>query len=280
MKPLSEILTLSIEYVRQKGSTHTRREVEELIAYSLGKKRLDLFLNFDKPLNHDELACIRKNLTRLAANEPLQYIEGKVRFYDCTLHVDKRVLIPRPETELLVDRIVKHIQLYPYASKTLWDVCTGSGCIGIALKKALGGLSVTLSDISRDALDLAAKNAEANEVEVNMLQGDLLEPFKGQKADFIVCNPPYIAEGEYATLAAHVRDFEPKGALISGQSGYECYERLFCELTRFCNPGALCWLEIGHNQGQKLLTLLSNYKCAKVIQDFSQNDRFIEIQVS
>ncbi|MCE5294930.1 MAG: peptide chain release factor N(5)-glutamine methyltransferase [Chlamydiales bacterium] len=248
MKTLGEILKLSYDYIRQKGSSHSRHEVEELIASTLGKKRLDLYLNFDKPLTEDELAKVRKNLKRLGDNEPLQYIEGTVQFYDCTLRVDKRVLIPRPETELLVDRIVKHIRLHPYTDKVLWDICTGSGCIGIAIKKALPELNVTLSDISEDALKVAEANAKENEVSVNIATGDLLEPFKGKKADFIVCNPPYISEEEYKGLDAHVVNFEPKLALVPGQTGLEAYSALINTLPAVCNPGAKIWLEIGHKQ--------------------------------
>lgn len=279
MKALGEILKLSYEYIVKKGSTHTRHEVEELIAYTLGKKRLDLYLNFDKPLHEDELVKVRKNLSRLAANEPLQYIEGRVSFYDCTLLVDPRVLIPRPETELLVDRIVKQIRQKPYSSKVLWDVCTGSGCIGIAIKKALPELTVVVSDVSADALAVAKANSQLNEVAVDMLQGDLLEPFAGKNADFIVCNPPYIAEGEYASLANHVRDFEPKLALVSGNTGLECYERLIRQLPSFCNEGATVWFEIGFSQGPLLVSKLSGFKDVQVLQDLSHNDRFVEFRV-
>jgi release factor glutamine methyltransferase len=267
MKTLGEILKLSTEYIRQKGSSHTRREVEELIAFTLGKKRLDLYLNFDKPLNENELGLIRKNIARLGANEPLQYIEGAVQFYGCEIMVDRRVLIPRPETELLVDSIVKEIRLHPYDNKELWDVCTGSGCIGIAIKKALPALRVVLSDLSQDALDVARMNAKHNGVELEFLQGDLLKPFGNRKADFIVCNPPYIREDEYAGLDPHVQSFEPKCALVSGKTGLECYERLKKELPK----GATVWLEIGHSQGESLREIWGG---GEVFQDLSGSDRF------
>lgn len=276
MKTLGEILKLSCEYIRQKGSSHTRHEVEELIAHTLNKKRLDLYLNFDKPLTEDELVKVRKNLTRLAKNEPLQYIEGKVQFYDCTIQVDPRVLIPRPETELLVDRIVKHIRLHPYGNKVLWDICTGSGCIGIAIKRALPELAVTLSDISEQALAVARANSHLNDVVVDLLQGDLLVPFSGKKADFIVCNPPYITEGEYAGLEAHVTGFEPKHALVSGSTGLECYQKLISHLNSVCNPGATVWFEIGSEQGQALVEMLAKFKDVQVIKDLSGKDRFVE----
>lgn len=279
MKSLGEILKLSCDYIQSKGSSHSKREVEELIAHTLNKKRLDLYLNFDKPLTEPELVLVRKNLTRLAKNEPLQYIEGQVSFYDCTIQVDPRVLIPRPETELLVETIVKQIRLQPYDNKVLWDICTGSGCIGIAIKKALGTLAVTLSDISSDALALAKVNAEQNQVTVDFVQGDLAEPFRGKRADFIVCNPPYITEDEFIGLEAHVTCFEPKLALVSGQTGLECYERLIKALPSICNPGAVIWFEIGHTQKEPLLAMLSHLKEPKALQDYSGKDRFITFQI-
>ncbi len=272
MKSLGEILKLSCEYLRTKNSIHSRREVEELIAFTLNKKRLDLYMNFDKPLNEEELARIRKNLARLAANEPLQYIEGQVEFFGCTIHVAKGVLIPRPETELLVEHIIKTLKGKSLAGNTLWDICTGSGCIGIALKKALPELTVTLSDISPEALAIAKKNAEANGVDVEIVQGDLFAPFAGKKADVIVSNPPYISEGEYEGLEPHVKNYEPKGALVSGKTGLELLERLIKEAPSHIKAGGYLWLEMGSTQG----CLLSNH--GKVLKDLSGNDRFLEIQ--
>ncbi len=279
MKTLGEIIKASWEYVQKKGSSHTRHEVEELIAFTLGKKRLDLYLNFDKPLNEEELTKVRAKLVRLAANEPLQYIEGKVQFYGCTIAVDPRVLIPRQETELLIDKVVKEIKSTAYQGKTLWDVCTGSGYIGIAIKKALPELTVTLSDISEDALTVAKSNSLLNNVDVELIQGDLLKPFGTKKADFIVCNPPYIAEGEYATLSPHVRDFEPKQALVPGKSGLECYERLITELTSHTNPGATVWFEIGSTQAEAICAMITGFKQVQVEKDLAGMDRFIKFKV-
>ena len=273
MKTLGQILKLSCEYIENKNSSHTKRAVEELLAHTLGFKRLDLFLNFEKPLTEDELVRIRQNVSRLAQNEPLQYIEEFVDFYGCKIHVDKRVLIPRPETEILVDKILSEI---PQKAK-LWDVCTGSGCIGIALKKAKPSLQVTLSDISQNALVVARNNAEINNVEIDTLQGDMLDPFVGQTADYIICNPPYISEVEYETLQPHVRQFEPKQALVSGKTGLECYERLIIKLSEVIHPGSVLWLEIGHEQGKALTSLFSSIGHVQVLKDLSESDRFIRV---
>ncbi len=275
MKSIGDIVTLSVDYIKSKNSHYSRREVEELIAFSLQKKRLDLYLNFDEPLSEKELSIVRANIARLAKNEPLQYIEGSVDFYGCSIDVNPSVLIPRPETELLVENIVKEID--PSKSE-LWDICTGSGCIGIAIKKACPFLSVSLSDISQDALSVAKQNAKKNQVDLHLVQGDLLQPFYGKKADYIVCNPPYIAEHEYQSLDANVRDYEPKGALISGPTGLECYKSLLDDLPKVCNPGATIWFEIGSTQANSIFELLPKDKEAFIIKDLSGLDRIIKIK--
>ncbi len=275
MKSLGEIVKLSVDYVNSKSTSHSRRDVEEIIAFSINKKRLDLYLNFEEPLTENELAAIRKNIARLAKDEPIQYIEGSVDFYGCNIAVTPAVLIPRPETELLVEKIVKEMD---GAKKVLWDICTGSGCIGIAIKKVCPFLDVTLSDISQDALLVAKQNAGRNEVQLELIEGNLLKPFLGKKADYIVCNPPYIAEGEYRALDANVRDFEPKQALVSGDTGLECYRSLLADLPKVMNPGGTVWLEIGSTQADAIVAMC-NFKEVQVIKDLSNLDRFIKINI-
>lgn len=279
MKSLSQVLQLSCDYLQSKGSKFARREVEELIASTLGLKRLDLYLNFDKPLVEHELVKVRKNLARLAANEPLQYIEGSVYFYNSTIKVDQRVLIPRPETELLVDIILKRLAIHNLSAMSLWDICTGSGCLAIAIKKQLNDLCVIASDLSVDALQLAQENAAVNQVDIRFYQGDLLAPFVGQKTNFIVCNPPYLSEHDYTTLDPHVKEFEPKLALVSGKSGFECYERLIQQLKKYVLPNGVVWFEIGINQAEQVCSLLHDYMNVRRIKDFAGIERFIEFQI-
>ena len=126
--------------------------------------------------------------------------------------------------------------------KRAWDICCGSGCLGIGLKKAHPHLDVTLSDLSAEALALAKKNADLNELSVNFLSGDLLAPFAGKKADLVLCNPPYVTEEEYASLDPEVKNYEPKMALLGGLT---FYQRLSQELPKYLNPGAKIFLEIG-----------------------------------
>ncbi|HLB52683.1 MAG TPA: peptide chain release factor N(5)-glutamine methyltransferase [Chlamydiales bacterium] len=210
-------------------------------------------------------------LERGASGEPWEYILGNVAFYGCQIHVDRRTLIPRCETEWLVDRIAKE-----NPKGALWDICTGSGCIGIALKKNFPYLEVSISDLSSDALSLALKNSQVNQVDISFYQGDFLTPFLGKKADWIVSNPPYVSEEEYLTLDLSVKEFEPKMALIAENEGLKFYQRFASEAPSFLHPGGHIFLEIGYQQGERVKKIFhtEKWRDQKVFQDLSGKDRF------
>lgn len=269
MKPIAEVLKLSSEFLAERKIERPRRLAEDLLSHVLKLKRMDLYLQFDKPVVEAELSIVRDFLRRCGKGEPFEYVAGEVEFFGCKIKVDRSVLIPRPETEILVEMISKKVR-----GGSLWDLCTGSGCIGIGLKKARPELSVTLSDLSGDALSLAAQNAKLNGVDVEILQGDLLAPFQGRKVDCVVCNPPYISQGEYAHLDPSVRNFEPKLALVGGDRGTELYERLARELPACLNPGAQVFLEIGAGQGEAIKKL---FPTGELHRDWAGHDRFLLI---
>lgn len=281
MRTILEILTLSTDYLARKGILQPRLQAEELVSQSLGLKRMDLYIQFDRPLVDEELAKCRDWLQRRGQGEPLQYIHGQVDFFDCMIKVTSAVLIPRQETEILVDKIAKVLAQETLTNKVLWDICCGSGCIGIALKKRFPELTVCLSDISSEALTIAAENAKTNSVEVELLKGDLLLPFKDRSSDFVVCNPPYISEKEFSSLDIEVRAHEPRRALISGESGLEFYERLAKELASHLNSGSKVWFEIGANQGQAVQNLFQGgfWKKCCVENDWSGHERFFSLEI-
>lgn len=276
MKTIGEILLISSDFLTSKGVAMARRSAEELLAFILKMRRLDLYMQYDRPLVEEELLKMREGVKALTNGLPLEYILGEVEFFGCRIQVDRRVLIPRPETELLVEHASKHLSSIEQQDLKVWDLCTGSGYIAIALKKKFPRLYVAASDLSSDALALAKENAKRNEVEIDFYQGDLLFPFAGQKADVVVCNPPYIGEEEYKTLDSSVRDYEPKEALIGGVKGYEFYERLSSELPSYLAPQAMVFLEIGHNQGADVKQIFSSSVWAKqeLLKDWSGKDRF------
>ena len=280
MKQLLEVLSLSVAYLQKKGIVNPRRQAEDLLCDVFGMDRLKLYLEFERPLTEDEVSICRDRLLRRAQGEPLQYIHGQVEFYGCSLIVNPSVLIPRQETEILVDLIVKVLEKQELKGKCLWDICCGSGCIGIALKKRFPELQVTLSDISSKALHVARQNAEKNNTEIRFLEGDLLAPFFEEKTHYLVCNPPYISDAEYAATDKEVRLYEPKGALASGVTGIEFYERLAKELPRHLYPHSLAWFEIGFSQGEQVSRLFKDvfWKSKRAEKDWAGNDRFFFLE--
>lgn len=249
-----------------------RQDAEKLIGHALGMSRLDLYLDMERPIEERELGEIRTLIQRRGKKEPVAQIIGDVPFFGCTILVNREVLIPRVETEQLVDRIAQELKGVDLKGKRLLDLCCGSGCIGIALKKRFPMLFVTLSDISREALVVAKGNAAKNEVDVEIRQGDFLEGLKGPY-DFVVCNPPYVSEKEFMQLEDDVRLFEPKGALVAPHEGLYFYEKLAKELPSILK--GVLYAEIGHGQGRALLELFRQpWTNSEVLLDLTQKERF------
>lgn len=280
MQSLSNFLAFAIDRFRLQGVIQPERQAQELVCDALEIKLSQLSLQGERVLTSEEIERCQSWLARRAQAEPLAYIHGKVEFYACEIYVSPAVLIPRQETEILVDKIVKSLEQKNVDGHILWDVCCGSGCIGIALKKRLPQLQIVLSDLSPHALEVAAFNATRNGVEVEFLQGDLLKPFKGRKAHYIVCNPPYIAEREYAHLDPSVRLYEPRMALIGGEQGTEFYEALAQDLPTYLYPAAKVWLEVGYQQGSDMMKLFQGgfWKSCRLEQDWAGHDRFFFLE--
>ena len=278
MKTVVDIIALSWNYVQSKTKHVSKRDVELLLAHILKIKRLDLYLNFDRPLQENELFKMREGLKRLIMNEPIEYIEESVQFFGCSIQVNKNVLIPRPETELLVERIVSYLKKKDLEGKTFVDLCSGSGCIGIAVKKACPELDVTLIDISHEALVVSRENARINGVTVHQLQGDLFAPLQG--VDYLASNPPYVSIAEYEALDPSVKNFEPKLALVGGPTGLEFYRRIAEAAPQFVKERL--WLEIGASQGPVVKKIFENLGHDSVVleKDLAGHDRFLSVTIT
>lgn len=281
MKTLGEVLNLSIQYLQERNISRPRRQAEELLSHLLSLERIHLYMHFDRPLEERELVVFREWLFRRGKGEPLDYILREIKFFDCSLEVNSSVLIPRPETEIFVDKICKILENLDLKGKVAWDLCSGSGCIGIGIKKKLPELQMTLSDLSSKALVVAKRNIERNDLAITLIEGDLLKPYKGQKSDFIFCNPPYVSENEYTSLDHEVREFEPKLALVGGSTGLEFYARLAHELPEYLNPRARVFFEIGSSQGEKILSLFSAscWTRKSIEKDWAGHDRFFFLEL-
>jgi release factor glutamine methyltransferase len=281
VKSIRTVLPLAIQYLKDKEVENARRVAESLLSYILKKKRIELYMHFDLPLQEQELDLFRSFLRRATLEEPVEYITGEVDFYGCTLHVGRHVLIPRVETELMVDMAAKWMEEQRGVNKVLWDICSGSGCIGLSLKKKFPEFLVSLSDICLEALKICKQNARQNHVEVEIVQGDLLAPFQGRKADYILCNPPYVTQKEYESLKKGVKDYEPAKALVGGASGLEFYERLSREIPSHLNPGGRVFLEIGFSQGEAVEKIFNStiWRKKEKIRDFAGLDRFFFLEM-
>ena len=245
---------------------------------------IDLYLHKDEKADDRIIKRFNEGLLRLSNNEPLNYVLGYSYFYGYKMVVNKDVLIPRFETEELVGNVLAYIdEIFKDKNKiVLADIGTGSGAIAIALKKEESKLEVYASDISKEAIEVAKKNASNNEADITFLQGSLLEPIieNNIKLDVLVSNPPYIKQDE--VLEKSVKDYEPSIALFGGEDGLKYYRLIFEDAHKVMNEKGLLCFEIGYDQKENLTKLASNYfKEAKieVLKDINKKDRFLIIQL-
>ena len=246
------------------------RDAEILLLHSLGLPRTALYSDPTRELTASQLAAFESAVIRRLALEPIQYITGTQEFYGLALHVTPAVLIPRPETELLVESVLAIFATFPAdLPLRLADVGTGSGAIAIAIAHHLPQAHITALDLSAAALAVAAQNAETHHVadRITFLQSDLLAAVPGRTFHAILSNPPYIPGSDLATLHPQVREYEPHDALFAGPSGLDVYRRLIPEAEHALTPGGLLALEIGHGQQQAVSQLLHQWMDLSVIKD-------------
>jgi release factor glutamine methyltransferase len=263
MHRIIDILTLSADYLEAHGVQHPRLNAELILADVLGKSRLDLYLEYDKPLVESELSSLRKLLRQRADRKPLQYILGKTEFFSLPFTLTETVFIPRPETEILVEEVVAFLaRLSSKEEITVLDVGTGCGCIAVSVAHSVANCRVYASDISPDAIAVARDNANRNGVgdRVAAFQGNLFGPFIEQaipKADAIVSNPPYIPERDWTSLPDEVKRFEPRQALLGGDGGVDVLRRIIESAELLLKPGGGLFLEIGEGQKDPVVGFLT-----------------------
>lgn len=266
------------EYLSGKGLPEARLDAELLLSGSLGLKRLDLYLQHDRPLRPEELAEFRARLLRRARHEPLQYIAGTADFRSLRLRVDRRVLIPRPETEVLVGAVLAWCAGRPALSAV--DVGTGSGAIALSLATEGAFSRVVATDVSPDALEVARENhlTAAPGAPVEFRLGSILHPVEGETFDIVVSNPPYVGEVERDSLAAEVREWEPKSALFAGPTGLDVISQLVRQAPGHLRPGGLLALEIGAGQAAEVAALVrgaGEFAEPTVRPDLAGRDRIV-----
>jgi release factor glutamine methyltransferase len=269
-------------FLRDRGFEGGRLEAELLLAGVLGVRRLDLYLQHDRPVGGAELDAFRSAVRRRLRHEPVQYILGETGFRGLRLKVDRRALIPRPETEVLVGAVVSWVgaraAVGAPASRAV-DVGTGSGAIGLSLAVETG-LAVVATDVSADALSLAGENRErlglAGRVELRA--GRLFEPLGGQRFDVIVSNPPYVAESDRDALAPEIRDWEPSDALFAGASGLAVLEAIVAGAPPHLEAGGLLALEVGAGQARTVAGWLRSgqgWAWTRILPDLTGRERVV-----
>ncbi|MFM1550106.1 MAG: peptide chain release factor N(5)-glutamine methyltransferase [Lentisphaeria bacterium] len=275
MKTTQEILSDSSTYLERHGSESSRADAEWLMCEALDVDKLELYMQFDRLLGDAELARLRPLLRRRAAGEPVQYIIGDVTFHSVELVVGPGVLIPRPETERLVDEA---LQRYPGEGAIL-DVCTGSGAILFAMNDGLDDPVPMIGvDTSADALAWALRNRELLAAEhIDFLQGDLFGPVAEQKFVLITANPPYIASGDLEKLPNNVRGFEPHEALLADDDGLAVIRRIAMSAAACLCTGGQLLCEIGATQGEAAQRIFADAGWAdvEILTDYARRDRIV-----
>lgn len=249
---------------------------KELLSYVLKKDKVYLTINLDSDLTDIEYAEFTKYIEQIINGNPLQYITQKQEFMGIDFFVNEDVLIPQPDTEILVETVLDICKKYDKQSLRILDLCTGSGAIAISLSKILN-TQVFASDISTKALEVAEKNNVLNNTKVEFIESNLFEQINEEKFDIIVSNPPYIKNEEIKSLSKQVQN-EPYIALAGGEDGLDFYRKIIDEAYKYINKNGYLCLEIGYDQKEDLIKLIKqneNYEYENCIKDLSNNDRCI-----
>jgi len=270
-------VNLSAAYLEKKGIEDPKRNAELLLCTILGCSRLYLYLNFDRPLAEDEITAYRELIKRRSLREPLQYITGKVEFYGLELIVNSSVLIPRPETEILVEIIIKENK---ETGKKILDIGTGSGNIAIALAVNLPYTEITAIDKSNDALSVAEQNSVLNKCRerIQFLHQDIFSEFPADSVyDIIVSNPPYVSKMDFNDLQPELRIYEPRTALSDESDGLSFYKRIIEMSGQILAEKGKIYFEIGQGQCLKVKELLLQYGYSdlKISKDYQNIERVI-----
>ena len=280
-----ELITDTQRTLEQAGIDSAGQEALWIIMHALRLPAYQIVTNRDRALSFAELQAVRALIGRRVAREPLQYVLGTQEFCGLEFEVNPAVLIPRPETELLVEYIAHRIPVERRA--TIVDVCTGSGCIAVAIARMRPQARVIATDLSTASLNTAKQNAARHAVgeRITWLEGDLLGPLTDQKLegsiDLIVSNPPYIAETDWATLQPEVHLYEPRSALVAGALGTELHERLLQEAGRYLVPGGALIMEIGAGQARALRRMVDQipgYRFHKLVYDAAGLERVVIVE--
>jgi len=278
---IQKLLTWLTEYLTQKDVDSPRLSAELLLSKVLELKRIELYTQFGKVVPKEQLDQLHGLVKRAGLHEPVAYLVGKTEFYSIEFEVTSDCLIPRPETEQLVQRAIEFLRKRG-AGQLVCDLCTGSGIIAVAVGKSVPDAKVIATDISAEALAVAARNVEKHGLQerIELRQGDLFEPLIPplDQFDLIASNPPYVSAAEYEKLEKNVKDYEPRIALYAGEGGLDAYRRIAEKVGSFLKPDGILLIEIGYQQGPAVRELLEQtgvFASIEVEKDFQKHDRVV-----
>lgn len=280
--PVGRALVAATQRLEEVDISTASLDAQVILGHVLKKDRAWLFAHYDYKLNPAQAETYADLVARRAANEPVAYLIGRREFYGLELTVDRRVLIPRPETELLVDAVLDHIDSRPDKAVRMVDVGTGSGAIALAVAANAPAAKIYAVDLSAAALDVARSNVAALDTrrQITLLQGDLLQTLP-ERVEIVAANLPYINSRDFPNLMADVRDYEPRLALEAGPEGLDAIARLLDQVPDHVTPGGVLFLEVGHDQGETVRRLASerlpHTRHIGVHQDYHGYDRLVVI---
>lgn len=280
---VQKLLNWITDYFTKAGIPDARLSAEMLMSEVLSKQRIQLYTDFEEVVPQSQLDKLRSLIKRAAAHEPVAYLIGRTEFYSLEILVSEHTLIPRPETEQLVEKSIDFLRTRKN-KQTVLDLCTGSGCIAVAIAKNFPAADIIATDICESALQVAAKNIEKYQLndQIKLLKGNLFDPviphLDTSAFDLIVSNPPYVSSAEFKKLDKNIKHYEPKLALLAGELGLDVYQNIAAKVDQFLKPDAALIMEIGCEQGQAVKDMLENLRCfkdVKILKDFQKLDRVI-----
>ncbi len=273
-RKILEIINWAAGLLISKDIENPKLDSEYIISHVLGMSRLELNLHYEDDVAENDFALIQSMVSQREKHEPLQYILSETEFYGYKIKVNKNVLIPRSETELLVEKIITENP----SVQTILEIGTGSGAIAIALAKGLKHPKITATDISEDAVKIARINAMENNADIIFILSDIFKNVKG-KFDLIVSNPPYIPDDEYKKLPPEIREFEPQNALLAKDNGLCFYKKILERAKEYLTDKGKIYFEIGYNLAERIKKIANDkgYKEIEVFKDLNGFDRMMRI---
>jgi release factor glutamine methyltransferase len=285
---IDRLINWSTDYLEQKGVDNPRLDAEVLLSHLLGIERVEIYLNPERSLNQTRFSDFKSLIRKRGQRKPLQYLVGKQEFWSLDFKINEDVLIPRPETEILIEEAVRIMskESSSISRHRILDMGTGCGVIAVSLAKELESAWILATDISRSALGIARENAARHQVRerILFLGADLFNPLRENHFCFnlIVSNPPYIPSGGFNQLEPEIRDFEPRQALNGGEEGLEFLREIAKQADKFLLPAGWLLLEVGEGQAEKVTGFLKEsgrYRTPMIIKDYADRQRVVRAQI-